>query len=107
MTSKNVLEIVFDKPRFIVSNHAIDRWCSKRVFDIYPENHAENAIIERIQKGEVILSINKHLYIRNNLYLFPCVKISHQLYIVKTVLTWSMVEERMNKVMKHLKSAPL
>lgn len=92
------MEIVFEKPQFFVSKHAIERWCSKRIYEKFPEILAEEAILDRVEKGEILLSINHHLYIRNNNYLFPCIKINHQTYIVKTVLTWSMVKERMEKV---------
>jgi hypothetical protein len=89
------LGIVFDEANFVVSRHAVYRWCSERVSPDSAKETAVDDITKRIKEGNTFLTINNHRYIKNGELLFPCAKLMENTFIVKTVLQWKMVERRM------------
>lgn len=71
----------------------------ERVPDITREQ-AKLTIEEKVTNGEVMLDIDEHRYIRNGELFFPCTKWKRpdeQEYLVKSVLTWDMVDYRIQR----------
>lgn len=58
-------------------------------------------IEKKVKSGNLFLAINNHKYIKNDDLFFPCAKITPNLYVIKTVLRWNMIERRMTEV-KHV-----
>lgn len=95
--------IVFSSDQFVISDHAIQRWCSERVNPECERQDARQGIEKNVKTGSTFLTVNNHRYIRNGDLFFPCAKILPNIYVVKTVLQWNMVERRMNHL-KHIYS---
>lgn len=86
----------FDFINYSVSEHSIERYID-RVYSCCPEE-AEELILDKVNKGKILLDIGNHRYVRYENLFFPCVRINQKLYKVKSVLTWDMVEHRIQRV---------
>lgn len=71
---------------------------SQRIFPWFNEEECEGEIIKAVKQGEQVVSLNNHIYIRNGHLFFPCVKLSRNEYLIKSILTWEMVKEQMNRI---------
>jgi hypothetical protein len=93
---------IFNKIRFIASGHAIKRGRERTgIFPMYIKENLQHFCT----KGEVILEVDNYRYIRfkdtddDNIDLFfPCIKAKDNVYVIKTTLTWDMVEERLQNI---------
>ena len=93
--------IDFSSDQFVISDHAVQRWCSDRVSPLSDRVEALEGIKQNVSTGDTFLTVNNHRYIKNGELFFPCAKIMPNIYVVKTVLKWNMVEQRMT-YLKHL-----
>lgn len=62
---------------------------------------AKQKVLDLVQKGRVILEFNQYRYIQSGDFYLPCVKWpskGERAYRVKTVMTWDMVENRLQQV---------
>lgn len=66
----------------------------ERVFPCSKKN-AKEIILNEVKNGTVLIDVDKHRYIRSENLFFPCIKIDDFHYKVKSVLTWEMVEYRL------------
>lgn len=60
--------------------------------------NAEKAILIEIKKGIVLIDVHEHRYIKSGNLFFPCVYCGNSSYKIKSVLTWEMVDYRLQNV---------
>jgi len=85
--------MVFNYVTYISSEHAELRYMER--IEPCSREEAKQAILETVQNGFVLIDIQEHRYIKSSNLFFPCVKISENIYKIKSVLTWDMVEHRL------------
>lgn len=89
--------MVFDEVHYVASDHAIERWC-ERVVPGFPEYQARQAVEFTARSGVVLLETDGYRYIRNGDLFLPCVEFEPNTYRIKTILTWDMVDGRLQNI---------
>lgn len=92
--------MAFEYVQYIPSSHAVSRWCSDRIQPSTPISDAYRIIGDIVKSGEVLLDVGRHRYVKKDNLFFPCVRLNKFMYRIKSVLTWDMVEHRMDKIIQ-------
>lgn len=88
---------------YIASSHSIDEY-NNRIKEL-PNEETEKTIIYGCKHGEILFEYNNVRYMKYGPIFYPCNKIGNEenAWIVKTTMTWDMVEEKLqNKADKYL-----
>lgn len=88
--------IVFNYSKYFPSDHAQKRFLERS--QLIDGLSSFDSILKCIQMGSIILDVNHHRYIRYHDLFIPCVKLDNHTYLVKSVLTWDMVKDRIQTV---------
>ena len=68
-----------------------------------PPHQAAQMVRALAREGNLLFEVGRHRYIRNKDLFLPCVvhrhSINRNIYVVKSVLTWDMVKDRLQRVM--------
>lgn len=86
----------FNYTQYWSTKHALKRLYQRSEY----KNRQKGSItlIQLAKKGDILLDVGKHRYIRTGEYFLPCLKVDHGIYLVKSVLTWDMVKDRMQRI---------
>jgi len=67
-----------------------------------PPHRAAQMVRTLAQEGNLLFEVGRHRYIRNGDLFLPCVihrnSINRNIYVVKSVLRWDMVQGRLQRV---------
>jgi hypothetical protein len=89
----------FNNIRYVAGHHACKR--GKQRTDIFPTFIRQN-LQNFCKQGELLLEVDNYRYIRfkDDEYdlFFPCIKWSENIYVIKSTLTWDMVEYRLQNI---------
>ena len=89
----------FKSIMYVAGNHACKR--GKERTDLFP-TYIRQSLQNLCKRGEIILEIDNYRYIRfkDEEYdlFFPCIEWRENIYIIKSTLTWDMVDYRLQKV---------
>lgn len=89
--------IHFNYVQYFCSDHAEKRYLERSTLPI-SQDEARVQVIELAYNGSILLESDNYRYIQNGQYYLPCIKWKARgdnVYRIKTVMTWDMVENRL------------
>lgn len=87
--------MVFNIVRYEAGYHSCQRAAERLNIS---ETEAKEVIEQLVSTGKVLLDTRYHRYIKNGEMFFPCIKRRDNSFIVKSVLLWDMVKDRVQRI---------
>lgn len=84
--------------QFVSSLHAEERLVER---GNHSWEEARSAVVELARTSELLIEVDDHRYLKNGEFYLPCVRhryLGSNVYVVKSVLTWDMVDYRLQNI---------
>lgn len=84
--------------QYVSSLHAEERLVER---GNHTWEEARRTIVNLANSGELLVEVEDHRYLKSGEFYLPCVRHRHlgkNVYVVKSVLTWDMVDYRMQNI---------